>query len=180
MKLYSILFVFLIIASITAVFGESKSVKSHLSYDIKPKLLWEEKDVEAIGDVVTNYTLKESKNITMNFSYLDQDISNEIKVKSVDELVSQLVKGKSFVYSMIGASNHQVVEKKLEKENNIPVLRIKTQYEINNETYNLIEKYYIVPNKVLLTSFRWTTKNESEKNYLNAFKDYENVKVKAE
>jgi len=65
--------------------------QEQLRYEVHPQMLWEEKEVEALGDHITNYTLKENKNIVMNFSFFDQDLSKEIKEKSVDEVVKQLI-----------------------------------------------------------------------------------------
>lgn len=162
--------------AMSMTFSEVRPIEGQLKYELNPQMVWEENEVEGLMDIVTSYTLEENENINMKFTFIDQDLSKAIIERPLNEIVEQLMRGKSSIYEMMDASNNKVIEKKLLKINNIPVMRLKTQYEIDETIYYLIENYYIVPNKILLTSFRWTSKDGNS--YLKPLKDYENVHVR--
>lgn len=148
-----------------------------LSYEIKTTALWEETDAEGVDEDVTNFNLKSSKNVVMNFSYIDQDLNKEIETKSIDSIVNDMVSGKNFIYGLMGAEDHKVTEKKLDKTTDKKILTLETQYRIGDETFFLLEKFYVIPKKVLLTSFRWTSKDLKDPEFIKAREDFKNINV---
>jgi hypothetical protein len=172
MNITHLIIILLLFTSLQAYSAEN------LSYEIKTTASWEETDAEGVEDEITNYNLKNSKNVVMNFSYIDQDLNKEIETKSIDTIVNEMVSGKNFIYGLMGAEDHKVIDKKLDKASDKKVLSIETQYRIGNETFHLLEKFYMVPNKVLLTSFRWTSEDLKNPEYLKAREDFKNINVK--
>lgn len=168
--LISILFLFISQAAFSA---------QDLSYEIKSSAAWEESDAEGVEEDVTNYRLRNSKNVVMNFSFIDQDLYKETETRPLESIINDMVSGKNFIYGLMGAEDHKVTDKKLTKTSDQKILSIETQYRIGNEVYFLQEKFYIIPKKVLLTSFRWTTQDLNNPEYLKAREDFRNILVKA-
>lgn len=177
MKKFSFI-LFILFAAAGAVYSNSQTTKNTLIYTLQPKMIWEEKDLDALGDIVTNYILSQNNDINMNFTHLDEDLSKTIKENSLDEVVAQINRGKDYIYSMMNVSKHTIIEKKLSFENNINVLIIKSQYQLKEKEFNLIEKYYILPDEVLIASFRWISKDEKEVYFKDAMNEFNNIKVK--
>ena len=178
MKTILIIVTILLISGLSIGHGNQPVYAPKFKYVLTPQMQWEETELDTWGDVITNYQLKENKEVIMNFSFLDQDLTAELKEKGVDKVVAGMMKGKEYIYSMMGATQSGITSKKLTTLKDYQLLEINSQYSIKDKTFFLTEKYHIKPNKILLTSFRYSTTNELIA--MNAKKDFESVQVKLE
>lgn len=137
--------------------------KAVLSYALPSKLDWEQVTREELGAEMQVFTLGDDKliRLTSNQAGNDQMWSQFVSMDK-EKIYKELVAGKKVIHNLMGYKNWNA-DKSIEKKSDKEIIFEITGSFIENSIKNFfIEKYYITPYGIILTSLDWTERADSK------------------
>ena len=133
--------------------------KAVLSYALPSKLDWEQVTREELGDNMQVFTLGDDKLIRLTSNQAGNDqMWDQFSSMNKEKIYKDLVAGKKIIHDLMGYKNWKA-DKTIKKKSDKEIIFEVTGSFIENSIKNFfIEKYYITPYGIILTSLDWTEK----------------------
>lgn len=127
-----------------------------ISYQLPEPALWkrdEEIGTEIIGP--EHYYFEQTEDIDLNIVPIDDDLAESLKTRGQEQFIKDIMNGKNAINGMFGIEPVQLVSSELKTENGAQVLYLNTTQRIENDQFEILEKYFIYKGQAVNFQLRW-------------------------
>lgn len=150
----------------TALILQNQTAESslpHLTYQLPQAQKWKRfKDFDLDLAGPKQYYFSETDNIDLNVVPIDDDLLTSLNERGDQQFVKDIMRGKNAINQMFGVGDTVLISYQVVSSADKKVLSLKTQQKIENESFYIIEKYFIYPKQAV--NFQLRYKQSSDQN----------------
>lgn len=136
---------------------KAESSLPHLTYQLPQAQKWKRfKDFDLDLAGPKQYYFSDTDNIDLNVVPIDDDLLTSLTERGEKQFVQDIMKGKNAINQMFAVGESKLIEYKISNgKSGEKILSLRTEQQIVNENFYVIEKYFIYPKQAVNFQLRF-------------------------
>jgi hypothetical protein len=140
----------------------AESSLPHLTYQLPQAQKWKRfKDFDLDLAGPKQYYFSDTDNIDLNVVPIDDDMLTSLTQRGEKQFVEDIMRGKNAINQMFAVGDSKLIDYKLSTGSaGQKILSLRTEQQIVNETFYVIEKYFIYPKQAVNFQLRFNQSSD--------------------